>query len=126
MATSPRFTPGVNQDNTYRAVTQDYQSPAYASAIAITTTQQVTLIKVGTLTGTLSLTINTGDGVDAPFVGDKVQFLFAADGSGAHVVTFSTGFAPSDTLSVAASKYATARFIFNGTVWVEESVIATA
>lgn len=126
MATSPRFTPGVNQDNTYRAVTQDYQSPAYAGTIAITTTQQVTLIKVGTLTGALSLTINTGDGVDTPFVGDTAQFLFAADALGAHVVTFSTGFASSGTLSVAASKYASAQFIFNGTVWVEESVIATA
>jgi len=125
MATTTRFTPGANQDNTYRTVTQDYQAPVYATTLAVTTSQQVTLVNVGKLTGALSVTIGTGSTTSAPYVGDTVQFLFSADAVGAHVVTFSTGFASSGTLSVAASKFGTAQFTFNGSVWVEDSVVAT-
>lgn len=119
---TPRFTPGVNQDNTFRTVTQDYQNPAYAATIAIVTAQAYTLVNVQQLTGALSLSANVAN----PFIGDELEFLFASDGVGAHVVTFGTGFASSGTLSVAASKYGSAKFVFNGSVWVERSRAATA
>jgi hypothetical protein len=125
MAITTRFTPGVNQDNTYRTVTQDYQTPAYATTLVITTGKQVTLVKVGQLTGAMSITIDTGDSIDPPFVGDTIRFLFSADSTGTHIVTFSTGFAASGTLSVATSKYGSAQFTFNGSIWVEDSVAAT-
>jgi len=47
-----------------------------------------------------------------------VEFLFASDGVGAHVVTFGTGFASPGTLSVAASKFGRAAFQFDGNRWV--------
>jgi hypothetical protein len=44
--------------------------------------------------------------------------LFLADGTG-RTVTFGTGFAPSATLAITASKHASASFVFNGALWME-------
>lgn len=118
---TPRFTPGTNQDNTLRTVTQDYQNPAYAASIAIKTSQAYTLVNVQQLTGALTLTAN----VSNPFIGDELEFLFAADGT-QRVVTFGTGLASSGTLTIALNKYGSAKFVFNGTTWVERSRAATA
>lgn len=95
---------------------QDYQTPAYATPIAITTTAQAgeTLVKVGTLTGDLSLTIGTTN----PLIGDVAEFLFLADASTRNV-TFSTGFASSSTLTIAGAGRGYAKFEFNGTNWTE-------
>ena len=124
MSTLSRFTGTPGHDNTSRVLNNDIQSPAYASTLAITTTKSSTLVNVGLLTGAMLVTVGTGSGLAddaAPFVGDTVEFLFAADGAGAHIVTFSTGFVSPGTLTVAANKYGAAKFRFNGTVWVGSS-----
>lgn len=127
MATTNRFTPGAGQDNTFRTVTQDAQTPAYAASIAITTVQQNTTVIVGMLIGALTLTAGVGTATTAPYVGDKLEVLFSSDANvGGRVVTFSTGLAVSaSTLTVAQSKYAVIEFKFNGTVWVETNRTAT-
>lgn len=126
MATTSRVVPGKNQDNTGRNITQDYQAPAYAATIAITPTAQKTDVAVGQLTGAATINIGVGSSTSAPYVGDEIVFLFGADSGANRVVTFGTGFASAGTLTVTLSKYASAKFKFNGTVWVEMSRAITA
>lgn len=109
----PAFT-SVGEDNTGRIITNDYQTPAYAASIALKLGAARTTVKVATLTGALSLTAET----TRPMIGDELTVLFLADGTG-RTVTFSTGFAPSATLAITASKRASATFTFDGAAWVE-------
>ena len=60
MATTPRVSPGANQDNTARQDTNDYKNPVYAAAITIVTRQKRTVVQVGQLTG--AITVNLGVG----------------------------------------------------------------
>lgn len=118
MSTTARFTGASNVDNTGRTLLMDYQSPAYASTIAIATDVNATntLVQVAQLTGALTMTIGVGTLTTAPYVGDQVRILFSADGTN-RVVTFGTGFVSSGTLTVTASKFASVLAIFNGTAW---------
>jgi hypothetical protein len=116
MSTTARFPlrTAPNQDNTARVLDNEYQAPVYAASIALKLNAHKTVVKPATLTGALSMTAET----DRPKIGDELNVLFLADGTG-RTVTFSTGFAPSATLVVAASKRASATFIFDGAAWVE-------
>ena len=120
--TIPRWGSASNQDNTFRVATREYQTPSYAASIAIATNYEYTLVKVAQLTGALTLTINADS---TCWVGDEIEFLFSVDGTN-RTVTFGTGFAPSATLALTASKYGSATFRFNGTVWVETGREVTA
>ena len=117
MPNTPRVVTGVNQDTTGRTITQDYQAPAYASALTITTTAQNTTVNVGQLTGAVTVNVATTN----PYIGDEIIFLFAADGTGSHIVTFGTGCVSTGTLTVAESKYGKATAHFNGTEWIVSS-----
>jgi hypothetical protein len=118
MATIQRFGLIPDDDNTGRTQTYDYQNPAYAASIAVVASQGDTTVAVAELTGALSLTINTGSSTTAPYVGDKILFLFNNDGN-TRVVTFSTGFTPNGTLSNTASKLSACAFAFTGSTWQE-------
>jgi hypothetical protein len=124
---SPRFSGATNKDNTDRIVKRDYQSPAYATPLAISIKGPAcrTLIQPAQLTGALSITIGVGSSTTPPLVGDEVEFLFGADGTN-RVVTFSTGFITPGTVTVTASKFAYVSFMFNGTAWQEMSRSITA
>lgn len=113
--TITRFTPGKNQDNTFRTATRDYQTPAYAATIALAPLLEYTLVKPAQLTGALTLTATADTN---QWVGDVLEFLFATDAT-QRIVTFGTGFLSVGTLTIPASKTAYARFMFNGTAWVE-------
>jgi hypothetical protein len=104
-----------------RASTIDVQTPAYAATISLTTTKRVTFVNVAQLTG--ALTINAV--VTSAVINDKVTFTFGADGTN-RVVTFGTNMKSSGTLTVTASKYGTAEFIFDGTNWLQLNATATA
>lgn len=122
MSTLARLNGAANQDNTFATLMGDYQTPAYASVLAILTkqTSAKTVIKPATLTGNVSITVNVGDNTAddvAPYIGDELEFLFHADGSD-RTVTFSTGFAGSSSLIVSGSGYSFAAFKFNGLNWV--------
>lgn len=130
MSTKARFsndntTPiGLGIENTDRILTNSFQTPAYAASININTTASKTLVLVGALTGALSLTAGVGDGTNAPFVGDKMTFLFTS--ASIEVVTFGTGLLSTGTLSTAAGKTANITFIFNGASWCESHRAITA
>lgn len=125
MATTFRFSQGANQDNTFRTKKQDAQSKAYAATIALVCDADLTKVLVAQLTGALTLSIGVGSSSTAPYVGDEVELIFSADGTN-RVVTFGTGFASAGTLTVTASKKATACFMFDGAAWVEKSRAVTA
>jgi len=121
MPNTPRFTPGPNQDNTFRTVTQDYKAPAFAASIKVVATQQDTLVVPAQLTGAVTFTADTAQ----PYIGDKLRFLLKSDATG-RAATFGTGFSSAGTLTLAASKEGYIEFIFNGTVWVEMGRALTA
>ena len=120
MATTNRFTAGAGQDNTFRTVTQDYQAPAYAATIAVTTAAERTKVIPGDLTGALALSAGVGTATTAPYVGDKLDFVFSS--APGETITFGAGLAvTAATLIIPATKYATITFMFNGIKWVERS-----
>lgn len=125
--TTPRFTGAANQDNTDRKGLNDFQAPAFAATIAlvINPSAKRTLIQPATLTGVVTFSVNVGDAVTPPYVGDKVDFQLVSDGT-TRVVTFGTGFAPNGTLSVTTAKYGSISFVFNGTAWIETCRTVTA
>lgn len=127
MSTLPRFSGAVNVDNTGNRLTHDYQAPAYAATINVAVAKAKTLVKVGQLTGALTVNIGVATQADAtpPFVGDEVTFLFTVDGTN-RTVTFGTGFSPSATLALTASKKGSASFRYDGATFVETGRAVTA
>lgn len=126
MATTARFTGATGKDNTDRLGFNDYQAPTYASTIAVVVKPYAkhTLL-VLSLTGALTTTINVGTSTTAPFVGDTLRVLATSDGT-SRVITFSTGYLPTGTLSVTTAKYAVIDFVFNGTGWLETNRAVSA
>lgn len=127
---TPRFTGLKNKENTERAIKRGYLAPVFAatlslSALGYDSINAYHLVNPGVLTGAVTITAPVGTATTGPMVGDELEFLFTPDGT-TRVVTFGTGFAPNGTLSVTTAKYATAVFIFNGTVWVEKGRTVTA
>lgn len=120
MSTTVRLGVGNSQDNTGRSLLFDWQEVAYAASVAITTKQGVsnTTVRVAQATGALSLTVGVGSATTDPQVGDELTIMASSDGTG-RVITFSTGFAPAGTLTMIASKKASAKFKFDGVAWIE-------
>lgn len=119
MATTPRFIPAANQDNTGRVDTNDYKNPVYAATISLTCRQKRTIFQPGQLTGALTLNVGVGTSTTAPFVGDELRCIFAGDAS-ARTVTFGTGLTVSAaTLALSAGKKGYIEFTFDGTAWIE-------
>lgn len=113
---NPRFGITPSDDNTGRVITYSYYNPAYASTISVAPNASSTSYIVQQLTG--ALTINASVGAALPL--DVITFLFNADSSN-RVVTFGTGFSSAGTLTVTASKKASASFMFDGASFVELS-----
>ena len=106
-------------DRTSRIFDNDYLAPVYAATININPLKSSTVVQVGLLTGALTLNVGVGSASSAPYVGDKLKFLFTST-AGA-TVTFGTGsLVTAATLIIPALKTANATFIFNGAAWVEE------
>lgn len=101
----------------YQVPNKEQRTVAYTSTIALSTTHEETFVKVGTLTGALTMTISVTDPVTTL---DRLSIVFLADGTD-RVVTFSTGFSANGALTVTASTYKTVAFIFDGVNWVEQT-----
>lgn len=114
--TVPRFGILKNQDNTGRVLTYGYAAPAYAATYVVNSSYYEMTVKIGTLTGALTLTSN----VTKNYVGDKLNILLTDDGSG-RVVTFGTGFTSGGNITMTASAKATIYFVFNGVGWFQLS-----
>lgn len=121
MANTPRVVTGANQDITGRTITLDYQAPAYATPLAITTTKQYTSVNVAALTGVMTVTAGTTN----PLIGDQLEIMFTGD-TVDRVVTFSTGIEGIANLTVTGNARAIANFRFNGTKWIYVSSAATS
>jgi hypothetical protein len=104
-------------DNTGRTLTYAYSTKAYAATLALRPNAYENIYKVDSLTGTMTVTISTNS---ISKVCDRTTIMFVSDSATAgHVVTFSTGTAPSATLTVDKNQRAAIEFIFNGGVWIE-------
>ena len=116
MATAITLTVGTNaaDNNAWESKGKKGVNQAYAatSIPVFATGAAVQVFSYGQLTG--AMTINAATTLSNLTQGDEVIFLFEADGS-ERVVTFGTGFKASGTVTVAASKGATCRGIYDGT-----------
>lgn len=99
----------------------DVQTPAYAATLSVTTSKVSTVVIPGQLTGALTINMVLTGAV----AGDSLRFAFSADGTD-RVVTFGTGLKSSGTLTVAASKFGAAEFLYDGTEFVQIAASATA
>lgn len=88
------------------------ESPLYAAAIEVTDqAAKRHIVSPAQLTGALTLNATA---VTKHIVGDEFVFLFANDAS-ERIVTFGTNFLSSGTVTIPASKTASARGVFDGT-----------
>lgn len=88
------------------------ESPAYAAAIEVTDQPaKFHLVTPAQLTGALTLNATA---VTKHKAGDEFVFHFSTDGT-QRIVTFGTNILSSGTVTIPASKTATARGVFNGT-----------
>ena len=116
-----RFGIASHEDNTGRVLTNYYVKPAYASTISVNLNASKSYVAPAQLTGASTINAVVTNCVEF----DEAQFVFSADGTN-RVVTFGTNFKTSGTVTVTASKYATVKFVFNGTYWIEVSRTITA
>lgn len=88
------------------------ESPAYATPLEVTDqSAKRHVVSPAQLTGALTLNATA---VTKHIVGDEFVFHFSTDGT-QRVVTFGTNILSSGTITIPASKTATARGFFNGT-----------
>lgn len=121
MSTTSRFQSGVNNDNTFRNVTKEEQSPAANQAtLAVSTSAQETVVNESiNAAQTINMAAPNANG--APYLNDEIEFQIKNTGGSAAVVTFGTNMGSAGTLSVAAGKYGSAAFRFDGALWVEKN-----
>ncbi len=121
-STTPRFAIGANNDNTGRTITQDYQTPAYATVINTVTNSQITYVQPAVLTGPVTVNVD----VTTPMIGDTLEYVFHNDGT-SRTVTFGTGVAVSAaTLVTVAGKFGSINFRYYGSLWIETARSLTA
>lgn len=115
-ASAQRFGTPPAGDNSGRILTYTYNAKAYASTLALKPNASEATFNVDSLTGAMTVTIST----TAAQKCDKVYILFKSDSATAgHIVTFTTGTAPSATLTVDKNQRAGILFMYNGGVWIE-------
>ena len=90
----------------------DVQTPAFASTIDVTASNNLTLVKPETLTGAVTLNVIPGDGLE---VGAELHLQVTTDGT--EVLTFGTG-ATAPAVTGVAGKTWCQSLIYNGSVFV--------
>lgn len=90
----------------------DVQSPAYAATLAVTITDQLTILSPATLTGALTVNLTIATGVRT---GARLLCVLLSDTT-ARTTTFGTGFT-SGTLAGVISKTKTIEFVYDGTTF---------
>lgn len=124
MSTNARFSSWPGADNTDRLRDNQYLTPVYAATLTINPVKSSTLVNVGALTGAMTINLGAGTATTAPYVGDRIKFLFTSAAS--QIVTFGTNCLSTGTLTVAAGKTANITMMFNGASWCEECRTITA
>jgi len=122
------FTRGANEDNTWKVVTEDMQSVAYAATVDLLPSANKNYYQFAALSGDMTITANealslSGSG---PKWGDTMELQFAASGAN-RTVTFSTGLVCSaTTLVVVSAKFGNITFTFTANGWIETNRTLTA
>jgi hypothetical protein len=130
MSTLSRFPGGKNKENTARLINLETQLPTFATPLTVTAKLARTTVKLA-LTGAITINLAVGTGLAdsaPPFDGDEIDFQFSNGTGGALVVTWGTGTANvAATLSVAAAKFGSARFKFDGVsqLWIMQGSSVT-
>ena len=96
----------------YPAGNADVQTPAYATPLAITVTNLMTIIAPAALTGALTINLTIDQGIKA---GARLIVTALSDAT-ARTVTFGTGF-KSPTLAGVISKTKSIEFVYDGTTY---------
>lgn len=111
----PRFGTKTSDDNTGRTLTLKSRLPAAFVAVdTISPDASITYYKFATMTAAKSVVAI----VKKSRQWDEITMVFTADAT-QRIVTLSTGFTANGTLTVAASKKASIKFVFDGAAWVE-------
>lgn len=122
------FTRGANQDNTWKVVTEDMQTIAYATTVALLPSANKNFYQFDALTGDMTITANEALAADGsgPKWGDTMELQFAASAAN-RTVTFSTGMTCSaTTLVVVSGKFGNISFTFTANGWIETGRTLTA
>ena len=111
-----RYSVVPGTDNTFLMTSKEAKVIPYAATATVIPTQEQTTYNFNQLTGAISVYAN----VTKSYTGDRMTVIFHADGSN-RTVTFSTGFTSNGTLTVTASTYSSALFVFDGVAWYEQT-----
>lgn len=95
----------------------DIQTPAFASTIAVSISNQLTIINPATLTGAVTINLTLDQGVKA---GARILYIALSDGT-ARATTFGTGFQMAAGMAGVISKTKAIEFIYNGTAFYATS-----
>lgn len=123
MATSSRIPAqgSPNQDNTSAVFTNAYQTPTFASTLALVFREFYTLVTLA-ITGSITINFGVGTSTTPPFIGDETTLLLSNGTGGSLTVTIGTGtLVTATTIVIPAGKTANVSFMFNGAAWVEQS-----
>lgn len=118
--TTPRFGTTPNADNTGRALTYKYTTPAvYSGTVSVLPSAFENYIKPAAFTGTVTVTLKAA--VGSSQVCDKLCFMFTGNTGASATITFATNFKVSSATTVVGSgKKTIIWFRFDGVAWLEE------
>ena len=120
--TTQRYVIGANQDNTFRVLTFDNQTPTVTTGVTISTSVSAHRTQVNlTPANTGSTNTIVGDTTN-PLIGDTMQYMiYGPTTSGTFSVTFMTAshaIPTTNAYTIGLNKNSVASFTFNGNVWV--------
>lgn len=118
-STSPRFGTTANSDNTGRVITYGTATVTPTSTM-VTIPAQKTFYKMVTV-ASVSISPTFTAAISSSYKADQMDLVILAEATGTRTITLSTNFIANaaTTQTLAASKQATFRFVFDGSKWVE-------
>lgn len=116
---TPRFGTSKNQDNTYRAMTLGTLTvtPTSTMVTVFSNNKFYSLTTVATTSISPTFTANVANA----YLADQMDILVTANATGTRTITLGTNFIANavSTQTLAASKQALFRFVFDGSKYVE-------
>jgi hypothetical protein len=101
----------ADQKISYPLGAADVQSPAFAATLAVTLTNQLTILLPGQMTGAMTVNLTLDQGIRA---GARLIVTAASDGT-ARNITWGTGFSMATALAGVISKTKSIEFVYDGT-----------
>lgn len=123
MATTSRIPAqgSPNQDTTSAVLTNAFQTPTFASTLALVFNAFYTIVSLA-VTGAITINLGVGSATLPPYVGDEILFLWTNGTGGSITVTIGTGaLVTAGTIVIPAGKTGNLSLVFNGAAWVEQA-----